>query len=287
MDALNVEPPQIDAEHWVDWQSSAVDPNIIRLNVMSLEGEAALDRLLYSDRLPRDNLGRLRSRILKKYRHCERGGWWFSGVDPRTGEATEWGCFKPDNPRLDEKGKPIKYEAPPGEDSGTFAPRLTWLQGYRIVTWTGGRDAQQVWLGRLWSVAQQEREAIEEALIPILVACALDFDLQNSLNMGVIFFGKRASTAQIGITAPKAIAEAQAVQLLGRLGEVRRLIAQLERRNAPGNTSICLSELATEGEGERLVTCLKEAFVIPEPEARQDLDEGIALVKNLASHGWF
>ena len=36
--------------------------------------------------------------------------------------------------------------------------------------------------------------------IPILVACALDFDLQNSLNMGVIFSGKRASTAQIGIT---------------------------------------------------------------------------------------
>ena len=86
---------------------------------------------------------------------------------------------------------------------------------------------------------------------------------------------------------PKAIAEAQAVQLLGRLGEARRLIAQLERRNAPSNTSICLSELATEGERERLVTCLKEAFVIPEPEARQDLDEGIALVKDLASDGWF
>jgi len=33
------------------------------------------------------------------------------------------------------------------------------------------------------------------------VACALDFDLQNSLNMGVIFFGKRASTAQIGMTS--------------------------------------------------------------------------------------
>jgi hypothetical protein len=31
------------------------------------------------------------------------------------------------------------------------------------------------------------------------VACAPDFDLQNSLNMGIIFFKKRASTAQIGI----------------------------------------------------------------------------------------
>ncbi|PSP19419.1 MAG: hypothetical protein BRC58_01190 [Cyanobacteria bacterium QS_8_64_29] len=37
-------------------------------------------------------------------------------------------------------------------------------------------------------------------LIPILVVCALDFDLRNSLNMGVMFFGKRASAAQIGIS---------------------------------------------------------------------------------------
>ena len=77
---------------------------------------------------------------------------------------------------------------------------------------------------------------------------------------------------------PKAIAEVQAVQLLGKLGEARRLIAQLERRNAPGDTSTCLSELATEGERERLVTYLKEAFAIPEPEAQQDLDEAVALL---------
>jgi hypothetical protein len=36
-------------------------------------------------------------------------------------------------------------------------------------------------------------------VIPILVACALNSDLRNSLNMGVIFFDKRASAAQIGI----------------------------------------------------------------------------------------
>jgi len=37
-------------------------------------------------------------------------------------------------------------------------------------------------------------------LILILVAYALDFDLRNSLNMGVMFFDKRAFAAQIGIT---------------------------------------------------------------------------------------
>ena len=36
-------------------------------------------------------------------------------------------------------------------------------------------------------------------LIPVLVACALDFDPRNSLYMGVMFFGERASASQIGI----------------------------------------------------------------------------------------
>ena len=43
------------------------------------------------------------------------------------------------------------------------------------------------------------RGVLSVDIIPILVACALDCDLQNSLNMGFMFFGKRASAAQIGI----------------------------------------------------------------------------------------
>ena len=38
-----------------------------------------------------------------------------------------------------------------------------------------------------------------KALIPILVAYALDCDLLNPLNMGIMLFGKRASSTQIGI----------------------------------------------------------------------------------------
>lgn len=37
-------------------------------------------------------------------------------------------------------------------------------------------------------------------VIPILVACALDRDFRNSLNMGIMFFGERAFAAQIGMT---------------------------------------------------------------------------------------
>ena len=36
-------------------------------------------------------------------------------------------------------------------------------------------------------------------LMPILVACALDCDPRNFLNMGVMFSGKRALAAQIGM----------------------------------------------------------------------------------------
>ena len=41
--------------------------------------------------------------------------------------------------------------------------------------------------------------AVLKDLIPVLVACALDFDLRNSLNMGIMFLGKRASASQIGM----------------------------------------------------------------------------------------
>jgi hypothetical protein len=34
-------------------------------------------------------------------------------------------------------------------------------------------------------------------IIPVLVTCALDFDLRNSLSIGVMFFVKRASASQI------------------------------------------------------------------------------------------
>ncbi|PSO88003.1 MAG: hypothetical protein BRC43_07995 [Cyanobacteria bacterium QS_3_48_167] len=41
--------------------------------------------------------------------------------------------------------------------------------------------------------------ASAERLIPILVACALDLDSQNSLNMGGMISSKRASTTKNGI----------------------------------------------------------------------------------------
>ncbi len=108
-----------------EWQQSCVDPELIQLNVISLEGDRPLDYLLYSEALPRRNDGRLGDSYLQRYQHTEAGGWWCSGVDILTGKADLWGCFKPEQPRVNpEKGKLIKYEHPPKTSTGLFALRL-------------------------------------------------------------------------------------------------------------------------------------------------------------------
>ena len=113
-----LEPP-----HLTEWLDSAVDEEIIRLNVKSLEGYTPYDYLLYSPKISRRNDGRLRDRDLNRYCHIEHGGWWCSGIDPLNGwKEMEWGCFKPNSPRNDSKkvNKVIKYEHPPLEPTRVF-----------------------------------------------------------------------------------------------------------------------------------------------------------------------
>ena len=111
--------------HLLEWQKSCVDEQLIRLNVMALDGSAPSEYLLYSDSLPRRNDGRVSDRILKRYEHTEEGGWWCSGIDLLTGDDDLWGCFKPECPRLSsDRNKPIKYEHPPYAPTGIFALRV-------------------------------------------------------------------------------------------------------------------------------------------------------------------
>ncbi|MGB2923851.1 MAG: plasmid replication protein, CyRepA1 family [Limnothrix sp.] len=111
--------------HVQEWQRSCVDEKLIDMNVISLEGDRPLDYLLYSDELPRRNDGRLGDSYLQRYQHTEAGGWWCSGMDLLTGEADLWGCFKPEQPRINnQKDKPIKYEHPPRVSTGLFALRV-------------------------------------------------------------------------------------------------------------------------------------------------------------------
>lgn len=118
--------------HQKEWESSKVHPEIIFNNVRSVSGNNAYERLLYAlDTTDRRNDGRLRDRFLRDYGHLDHGGWWCNGLDLTTFSAealvnqnyaqeSEWGCFKPDRPRI-HAGKPIKYEHPPKAPAGIFA----------------------------------------------------------------------------------------------------------------------------------------------------------------------
>ncbi|MEM6402202.1 MAG: DUF3854 domain-containing protein, partial [Cyanobacteria bacterium P01_D01_bin.116] len=93
---------------------SAIHPALIAANFKHIEGATVYDYLFISNALPRTNPGRIRSGFLKRYQHAELGGWWVSGLDPYNNwERMEWGRFKPTHPRIDSKGKFIKYESPP------------------------------------------------------------------------------------------------------------------------------------------------------------------------------
>lgn len=95
-------------------QGSAIHPELIERNFFHLEGSQPYERLFISDKIPRNNNGRINSSTLKKYQHVEAGGMWIAGLDPFDNWLPmEWGRFKPLNPRADwEKGKPVKYESP-------------------------------------------------------------------------------------------------------------------------------------------------------------------------------
>ena len=125
-------------EHLQEWLDSAVDPDLVKLNVKSLSGFEPYEYLLYG--LPdseRRNDGRLRDKWLKRYHHVEHGGWRVSGVDVLTGDDADWGQFKPDRPyhyieqpkgfgpASKSKNKTLKYEAPPKVPTEIFALKVT------------------------------------------------------------------------------------------------------------------------------------------------------------------
>lgn len=107
--------------HQQEWKDSGIDQRITALNLQSLEGQDALEAVLgealdkgspHSKQYVTNEL----KRLLDRYAHLEKGGWWCTGVDPLNGfQPSQWGCFKPDEPRPnpEKPGKVIKYEHPP------------------------------------------------------------------------------------------------------------------------------------------------------------------------------
>ncbi|HLP91717.1 MAG TPA: plasmid replication protein, CyRepA1 family [Nostocaceae cyanobacterium] len=118
---------------------SGIDINLTQLNFQSLQGLNTYEYLLISDKLPRTNTGMIRNALLMRYAHIAEGGWWCAGLDPFNNWSTmEWGCFKPNQPRQNQKGKSIKYEHPPSTPTRIFCLRVplqTWqkiAQRYHI-----------------------------------------------------------------------------------------------------------------------------------------------------------
>ncbi len=124
-------------QHVQEWRESAVHPDLIRLNLKSLDSEACADFLLYSENLPRRNDGRLNNSTLKSYSHREHGGWGVNAIDPETGTERLWGQFKPNQPKLDEKGKPRKYESPPKEPTEAICLKVTHWLGLKVAKKAG------------------------------------------------------------------------------------------------------------------------------------------------------
>lgn len=120
-------------KHRQEWSDSAINPEIIEANLESVEGQAALERLLSFALEQVGGHGQQYAtapvkKLLDKYQHIEAGGWWVSGVDPQNNwEIAQWGQLKPDTPRPnpEKPGKFIKYETPPKTDA-----RAVFLKGY-------------------------------------------------------------------------------------------------------------------------------------------------------------
>ena len=114
---------RLNPDHYQEWLNSSVDKELIEANeIFSLDGDNVYEYLLAFHEAQRRNDGRLTNAELARHDHCRDGGYWFGSVDVRTGEDSDYGCFKPDNPRENpENGKPIKYESPLGSTPQLFA----------------------------------------------------------------------------------------------------------------------------------------------------------------------
>jgi hypothetical protein len=113
--------------HQNELRNSCIDPDVAALNFHSIDGSTIYDYLCYSEQLERLNAGRLASKWLNRYSHCEAGGWWCSGLNPLDNwRPMSWGCFKPDSPREDyqKPGKFIKYEHPAKTETRAFFLRV-------------------------------------------------------------------------------------------------------------------------------------------------------------------
>ena len=115
-----------------EWIDSGVSLETIHRNVETLNGQDALEFILAADleKYSSQFVTVPLRRTLDTYQPIENGGWAVQGLDPLNNwERMEWGQLKPTTPRINEKGKPIKYEAPKGVSTRAIfldSPSINW-----------------------------------------------------------------------------------------------------------------------------------------------------------------
>jgi hypothetical protein len=153
-------------------QGSAIPPELAALNCKSIQGDEVYEVLLYAkpNNEVRRNDGRLRDYWLNKYAHlAESGGLYFSGLDPQQNwESMRWGRLKANNPRLDNEGKPQKYESPIKTPNRVSYFRVNFLDSWNIAR-RQNEQACQSWCERLYAAVEPEKT--EQGLSGLLEAC--------------------------------------------------------------------------------------------------------------------
>jgi len=141
-DRSNLQGKAIYGHHWDDWIASSVDPDLIRANILSLDHNTPYEYLCYSEKIDRNASGRINLATIKLYDHTTHGGWWCSGADPfENWKPMQWGCFKPDRPRIaGEKKKLIKYEHPYKTGRRAFFLNVPWTLAWAIAQRVGGTE---------------------------------------------------------------------------------------------------------------------------------------------------
>ncbi|HEY9825253.1 MAG TPA: DUF3854 domain-containing protein, partial [Stenomitos sp.] len=168
-------PNHIQPHHWEEFKRSAIHPDLIAANVESISGMEVYERLL-SDRLSSMGSGQFvtaaMSREMEKYAQVAEGGWWGkAGIDAQSltfiqaGQQpfeSTWGCFKPDNPRMDaekseRKGQPvpIKYEHPAKTSRRIYLPIVPRTLANRIYEKHGIKPTPVEKASGFWYIVKQ------------------------------------------------------------------------------------------------------------------------------------
>ena len=115
-------------EHQDEWARSGIHPSLTELNLRSLaEDEIAEWYFQYLPNSARRNDGRIRDGYLRTYSEPLKGGWGIEGYDPTDFDRDpELRSFKPDSPRIDRDGKPIKYDSPKNSKHNPILPRVSY-----------------------------------------------------------------------------------------------------------------------------------------------------------------